>query len=240
MGLTFPIALDPSYQVRSRLGGAASGGLVFADGGGRVALATDLEQLDRVDHAIRDTLRRTRPGSGFPQTLEPAPSVARAIRFVPLGAGRVESGPLATVIPGRPSVFTTQFRFQEEGQDYVPYPVGRWIATAEGLVADRGGASEFVAVRNPGERMLAVLSPQPTGSTRVWILADSGWLPPAERGADVQADARGATYVEVDEPRLYEIAHSGPARVLRLSPDTPGLVIHQLVFERLPRGGVRS
>ena len=56
-------------------------------------------------------------------------------------------------------------------------------------------------------------------------------------GADVRTDARGASYVDVVEPRLYEITRSGTGRVLRFSPEEPGLVIHQFTFEKLPRGG---
>jgi hypothetical protein len=207
---------------------------VVADDSGRVTLTTSLEDFEAADRAIRAELRRRRPDLGFPADPEGAPTEppARDIRFVPLGAGRVNVGPLATAVPGRVAIFTTQFRFQEEGKDYVPYPVGRWIPSAEGLTADRGGAADFVAVRDPGERLSVVMSPRHSGTSRTWVLAGDGWLPPSQRGADVRADARGATYVDVSEARLYDIARSGAEQVLRFSPQEPGLTIHAFVFER--------
>lgn len=236
-GLSFPIALDPSYQVRSRLGPAiASRGVVFADRAGQALLVADLDHLDDVDRAIRKQVRTLHPELDFPEAGTPAArsTSSRSLSFVYLGAGRVETGPLANVASGRVLAFTTQFRFQEEGKEHVPYPVGRWVPTAEGLIADRGGAADFVAIRDAGERVWAVLSPQPAASSRVWILADESWLPAPERGADVRADGRGATYVDVGEPRLYEIARPGRSRVLRFSPQEPGLTIHAFAFGREP------
>ena len=236
-GIGFPVALDPSYQVRSRLGRLGAGGVALIDTAGRVALVTDLERLDTVDRGIRDALRRLRPDLGFPE--EPAAATdeppRRALRTVPLGTGRVNAGPLANVVPGRSTLFTSQFRYQEEGKEYVPYPVGRWIPNAEGVTADRGGAADFLAVRVGGERMSAVLSPAAggAGASRLWVLADDGWLGSAERGADVHGDVRGGSYVDVGEPRLYEILRPGKTRVLRLSPEAPGLTIHELVFEKV-------
>jgi hypothetical protein len=237
LGLTFPIAMDPSYHVRPRIGRVAGGtGVLLADDSGQVVLSVDLDHLDEVDRALRRELRRSHPDLDFPAEPEPTAHAApaREIRFVHLGAGRAGGGPLADVSPGHVVTFTTQFRYQEEGKDYVPYPVGRWMPTAEGLVADRGGAADFVAIRHPGDRMWAVLSPRETGSSRVWILADDGWMPARERGEDVRADDRGATYVEVTEPRLYGITRPGKARVLRFSPQDPGLTIHAFAFERAP------
>lgn len=234
LGLTFPIALDPSYLVRSRLGrSAGENGVIVVGADGRVRLASNFENLAGVDRAIRAELSRTHPDLQFPAEPEAARLAPRRdLRFVYLGAGRVESGPLADAASGRTETFTTQFRFQEEGKNYVPMPVGRWTPTAEGLTAARGGASDFLAIRNPGDRVDAVMSPRLSGSSRVWILADQGWLPASARGADVRVDARGASYVDVTEPRIYEIAKAGAERVLRFSPEQPGVTLHAFTFER--------
>ena len=61
-------------------------------------------------------------------------------------------------------------------------------------------------------------------------MCDDGWLPEAERGEDVRVDSRGATFVEVDEPRPYAIARGGAAHVLRLSPAAPGVTYYAFSF----------
>jgi hypothetical protein len=113
----------------------------------------------------------------------------------------------------------------------VPYPVGRWTPSAEGLTAARGGAMNFVAIRCPGGRASVVLRPPAEGAARVWILEDDAWLGEAARGEDVRVDARGASYVEVAEPRLYRIAELGAERVLKLSPEERGITFYAFAFE---------
>lgn len=229
LGLGFPIALDPSYVVRSRLESVAGKDVLVVGVDGRLLAATGFDRLDRADRAIRGELRRLHPELGFPNEPDVASAPASDIRYVRLGAGRVDQGPLATATAGRSQMFTTQFRFQEEGKDYVPYPVGQWTPTAEGLVCDRGGAPDFVAIRNPGARVQAVLSPRREGVSRVWILADNGWLGAGELGKDARLDARGASYVDVSEPRLYDVARGG-THVLRFSPQEAGVTIHAFAF----------
>jgi thiol-disulfide isomerase/thioredoxin len=235
MGLAFPIVLDPSYLARSRLAPIAREKPILVIGpDGRAIATADFDRSEQVDHILRDELRRARPDLDFPTESAPPPAgPSREIQIVHLGVGRISAGPLASAHAGRTEVFTTQFRFQEEGGPCVPFPVGRWTATAEGVIAARGGAADFVSIKNPGDRAFAVMSPRHSGTSRVWILAEQAWMPPAERGADVRADGRGATYVDVTEPRLYEIAKAGKERVLRLSPEEPGLTMHAFVFEKI-------
>lgn len=233
LGLSFPIALDPSYLVRSRLASVVAGPTVLVLGSDpRTVDAVAFDDLDRVDHLVRRELRRARPDLGLPgdpETLGRKP--ARHLEVVHLGTGRVSAGPLANAVSGRTEIFTTQFRFQEEGDEHVPIPVGRWTPTAQGAIAARGGAADFIAIRTRAGRTFAVMSPGASSATRVWILADQKWLAAEECGADVRGDVRGGTYVDVAEPGLYEIVQGGRAHVLRISPEQPGLAVHAFVFE---------
>jgi hypothetical protein len=233
--LTFPIALDPNYQIRNRFGDFMPWpGLAVADTAGRIVLQVPVDQPWEVDIAIRKLLRRLHPDIGFPSEPEPPepPATSRAQgRTVALGAGRVHAGPLADARPGAVLTFTTQFRFQEEGVPFVPYPVGRWMPNAEGLVAGQAGAANFVAIRSGGERLCAIIGPPASGPARVWILADDAWLAAGEAGQDVQVDPQGASYVDVSEPRIYEIAPGGKARVFRFSPKDPGVTFYAFLFE---------
>jgi len=62
-------------------------------------------------------------------------------------------------------------------------------------------------------------------------MCDDGWIPVADRGDDVRTDSRGATYVQVDEPRAYALVRAtARAHVLRLSPEAPGVTYYEFLF----------
>jgi thiol-disulfide isomerase/thioredoxin len=240
MGLSFPIALDPSYVIRRRLGGPSDGPrLVFADSAGRIVSAVSgAGQLPGIERKLRGQLKQLHPEVEFPS--DPAPASvtgprgpaadAAASRVVPLGSTRVREGPLAGASPGRAQSFTAQFRFQVEGAPYVPYPVGLWSPGGDGVTAARSGAENFIALRYDAGALWAVLSPPRGETVRVWVLRDERWLPADALGADARLDGRGNSYVDVDEPRLYAVCRGRPGgHVIKLSPDTPGIVVHALI-----------
>jgi hypothetical protein len=231
-GASFPIAQDGDYRIASRLGaGDALPLVVVATPDGRGVVTIHGDALDRAHRAIRDALRRARPDLGLaPDPAPPAAAAAPPVKRVFCGTSRVVRGPLAASVPGKTVTFTAEFRYQVEGEPYTPYVVGRWTPNAEGVIAARGGAAEFLAVRSQGGDAYAVLGPSPAERGRVWILSDDRWLAEAERGADVRADARGATYVDVTESRLYAIARGTRPCVFKLSPDQPGVTIYELSF----------
>jgi hypothetical protein len=234
MRLSFPIAFDPAYSLRKALGVDESPAILIASPGGGVVLQAGAGGAARADRVLRELVRKSRPDVAFPEdggaagTPDPP---APEMRFVYLGTARAERGPLAGAEPGRAHTFTTQFRYQEEGEALVPYPVGRWTPGAEGLTAARGGAANFIALRTVGGRVAAVLAPAPDGASRVWVLDGDDWLAAGSRGEDVREDATGATYVDLDGPRLYAIAR-GAAGTLKLSPGQPGIVVHGFAVEK--------
>jgi thiol-disulfide isomerase/thioredoxin len=239
LGLGFPIALDPDYHLRAILG-APSGGpvVILADTSGNVvAVESGRGHLAAIESHLREQLRHMRPDLQFPgDPAAAAPSIASGgaptSHVVHLGISRVREGPLVGSPPGQAQSFTAQFRFQVEGKSYVPYPVGLWTPTAEGAVANRGGAENFVALRYDAGALWAVLSPPRGETVRVWMLRDEKWPAAADLGADGRLDGRGAAYVEVSEPRLYEVFRAGAGEhVAKLSPESPGVTFHALIVE---------
>ncbi len=239
LGLRFPIALDARRELERALGGMGRNGdprKVIADGAGRVIGSSD----EATDLSVRLAIARLMPGvpiDSLPRVADGgsgAEDPAQRPRFIPLGIGRVEGGPLAEAEAGEARTFTAQFRYQEQGEPAVPYPVGRWTPDAEGLTAVRGGAAQFVAIRYDAARsgparVGAVMSPPREGPVRVWVLRDEKWLPREALGADARLDPHGASYIDVDESRLYLVARGGG--VFKLSPERPGLVLHAFTLE---------
>ena len=242
LGLTFPIVSDPSYRVWGQLPRMLDRPAFYvADSSGRVVFQAGGERTADVDRALRQAVSELHPNSGIPiDDLGSMPSSAPpppAPRLIYLGAARAEAGPLAGAESGRTETFTAQFRFQEEGQANVAYPVGRWTPNADGVVAARGGPENYISIRTQGA-VWAVLAPPAfsTGnSARVWILAGSDWLDPGIAGEDVRFDARGASYVDIVEPRLYSIARCASECALKLSPDVAGVAYFSFLVESLSR-----
>lgn len=238
-GVTFPVAWDATGAAAATRDGAPE--VLVVDATGALRFRAGCAELAWADLALRRAVARLAPSvraGPAPDTLAwgarldcPEP------RRIALGAGAVARGPLAGAAAGRTQVFTTQFRFQEEGAAWTPVPVGRWIPRRDGLEAARAGAADFLAIRYHAGAASIVASPPREGPAKLWILLDDDWLPPAAMGEDARREPGGGAYVEVTEPRLYRVAR-GAGGVLRLSPGRAGLVLHALTFED-PSGPAR-
>lgn len=226
--LEMPVASDAAGQLAAAFGGATDGPhAVLADESG-VVLVDVVGKLGAVDEGLRAWAARARPDAVPPPLEVPASPEVHVVR---LGAGELKRGPLAGIPAGHSEVFTAQFRYQEEGGLWIPFPVGGWRVRAEGLEATRGGAANFIAIRYSAARAGLVVSPPPGGRARLWVLVDDRWPREGERGADLAADQRGAAYLEVTAPGLYWIGQGRGERILKLSPDVPGVTLHALIFE---------
>jgi len=229
LGLTLPVASDPVNSVQSALGGATDGPHLVVAGEDGAVIVDTVGALGAGELALRQWAARSHPGTPPPPPIAIPPPFP--VRTVYLGAGRVTSGPLRDLPGGHEENFTAQFRYQEHGSAWAPYPVGSWRTGTDGLTAVRGGAANFVAIRYSAGRAGVVVSPPPGSSTRLWILRDDQWPRAADRGDDVVADRRGAAYVLVTGPRLYWIDRGEGERVVKLSPEQPGVTLHAFVFE---------
>jgi len=228
LGLTLPVADDAGAVIEAALGGAVDGPhVVVADERGAIVVDT-VSDLGAAQLALRSAAGRMHPGAPLPPLLDV--SLPARVRTVPLASGRVESGPLRGLPAGHAAVFTAEFRYQEGGTAWAPYPVGGWRTGAEGLTSTRGGAANFVAIRYSASRAGVVVTPPRGQSARIWLLRDDRWPRPEERGEDVAADGRGAASVLVTVPRIYWIDRGEGERVLKLSPETPGVTVNAFVF----------
>ncbi len=226
--LVVPVADDPSNFIEGALGGPMDGPhVVVADETGRVVVDT-VGDLAAADRALRDCLRRSCPGETLPPAIDTA--LPAHVRTVHLGAGKVEGGPLAGFSAGHEHVFTAEFRYQEQGEPWVPFPVGAWRSGPDGITAVRGGAANFVAIRYSAGRAGVVVTPPRGASARLWILRDDRWPRPDERDDDAVTGDRDGVYVLVTAPRLFWIDRGSGEHVLKLSPETPGTTVNAFVF----------
>src|SRR5699024_3921606 len=106
---------------------------------------------------------------------------------------------------------------------------GRWIATAQSLrPADRGSnahkANNYVAIRYHALDANAVIKPESGKPVRVFVLQDHAPVVKADAGKDIHYDARGRSYLQVRQPRMYHLTHNAKfgSHELKLAPQSPG------------------
>jgi hypothetical protein len=228
LGLALPMADDPECRIEAALGGATDGPhLVVADASGAVRVDT-VGDLVAGEAVLRAAALRSHPAAALPPAM--AATLPGGVRTVWLGAGRVEGGPLRDLSAGHTRVFTAEFRYQEQGRAWTPYPVGGWRTGTEGVTSTRGGAANFMAIRYSAGRAGVVVTPPAGQSARVWILRDDRWPDPEHRDEDVVGDALGTAWIEVREPRIYWIDRGGGDRVIKLSPELAGVTLNAFVF----------
>ena len=225
--ISFPVAHDPALEVALPPG--LPGTFVLAgEAGGAGFVANRPGERSEADLWLR-ARAMSRP---LPVPRPPRTRRTEARRLLRLGAGQVAEGPLAGATPGVTATFITQTRGETEGRSWVPVPVGRWTPRGDGIEAARAGAANFLAIRYHAARVGVVVSPPPGARARLWILRDESWVGSGQRGRDLRSDREGATSVEIDEPRLLiPIENDSGWHVLKISPDTPGVVLHALTFE---------
>jgi len=92
---------------------------------------------------------------------------------------------------------------------------------------------DYIGIRYVGSEVYVVMNlKKGAGPSRVYVTRDRKPVPAARRGVDVQGDARGRTFIDLREGRMYYAIHgedAGPHE-LRLSPTEPGVAINSFTF----------
>ncbi|MBI5881482.1 MAG: redoxin domain-containing protein [Elusimicrobia bacterium] len=86
---------------------------------------------------------------------------------------------------------------------------GEWSVEPEALVMkkDNKGRSFQASFVYHGPRALALMGPGPR-SQKFYVLQDEHWIKPESAGKDIRFDAEDESYVEVDEPRVYDLVRN--------------------------------
>ena len=109
---------------------------------------------------------------------------------------------------------------------------GTWKVTTESLRHVGSSKSEYVAIRYHGPDCNAVIKPETGKACDVLIRQDGHPVRKADAGDDIQYDAKGRSYIHVDQPRMYSItrlAHPG-AHSLVLQPTSEGFGLYSFAF----------
>ncbi len=111
---------------------------------------------------------------------------------------------------------------------------GLWRNEAEAVVHARqtDDLSDYIALNFIGKSANVVIDPPAGESFRVFVQLDERALNPTEFGEDIESDARGNTFFEVDEGRMYKIVElpNFGSHILKLSSDSDAFAIFAFTF----------
>ncbi|TAK30644.1 MAG: redoxin domain-containing protein [Chloroflexota bacterium] len=233
--IRYPVVLDNDYHIWNAYANhywprkllIDANGIIRYDHAGEGAYA-------QTEDAIQALLRAMHPGLPLPKVEETAEERRRGICFpttpeLYCGYFRGRLGNTSGYVRDRVNEYTDPGAYRD-GKIYLR---GAWQAESELVRHTRTTAApeDYVAVPYHAFEVNAVMQPTAGRPIRVYVTRDGAPIPVDAMGADlVRSD--GATYVEVSEPRMYNLIedpHLG-SHLLRLSTDAEGLEIYAFTF----------
>ncbi len=197
-------------------------------------------ELERV---IRSEIRKANPKAVFPASWGIPPDVndfdpgrcgtVSEETYIGTARGSQWGGEIANregFQPGKTVLYTSVPRKVHRGF----YAHGLWKNEPDDLEHARNTAKleDYVGIRYHGREVYAVMSLRSGSAARIFVTRDGQPLPAAKRGVDVKEDARGRTYIDVREGRMYYVVQGEEATEhdLRLFATGPGLAINSFTF----------
>lgn len=120
------------------------------------------------------------------------------------------------------------------------YLQGIWKASPNGQAMVSGSTNGYVAMPYHAIQVVSVLRPEDGRPVRVDVRQDGKPVPRQDAGKDLQYDSRGQSFVNVDQPRAYDIImnHAFGNHELQLRPQATGLGVYSFAFEscEIPSG----
>ncbi len=236
LGISYPIALDSDYAIWSAYANSYWPRKYLIDAQGKI----------RYDHAgeggyeefeghIQELLKEADPRVSLP----PVDKVGDGI---PVGAVcyqttsetycGYERGTLANPEGYKPGQ-TVAYRDPGNHQDGKLYAQGRWYNDGESLRHLEALASPdaYLGLRYHAVEVNLVMKPEKSVPAKVHVSLDGQPVPGEYRGKDIRKDSSGMTFVEVIEPRMYNLINGKMGtHELRLSTASDGVGLYAFTF----------
>jgi thiol-disulfide isomerase/thioredoxin len=196
-----------------------------------------------LERQIREEIKKANPKAAFPAAwvippdtddFNPSRCGAQSEEtYVGTNRGSLWGGEIANregYQPGKAVLYSSTPRQVKRGF----FAHGLWKNDPDDFEHARSTAqpTDYVGMRYRGSEVYVVMNLKRGASSRVFVTRDGKPVPAAQRGVDVAADARGRTYIDVREGRMYYAIQGedmGPHE-LRLSPTDPGVAVNSFTF----------
>ena len=243
-GLPYPNVVDADFQIWNAYANHFWPNVFLIDAYGYIRYNHPGEGAENeIERAIQELLKEARPGQEFPGSNSltadadaSAPGCGGATTpemYVGDWSGR---GVLANP-EGYHDHKTVEYSRQDTVEDGRVSLTGRWETARDGMIyrgkhkGDEPGEDRAILEYHARE-LYSVMNLARGRETRLYVMQDGKYLTAGNKGADVEIDSKGRSYIEVRTPRMYYLvqnSHFGSHRV-ELYPAADGLMINSFTF----------
>lgn len=242
LGVTWPVLVDSDYRNWNAFHNNFWPREYFVNAGGQIVADHSGEgNYDETEARIQDLLSDINPAIKFPPPMQPIRTMDRpgAVCYPTTpelyvgerGATEGQHGNLTGFQPGLTLAFIDSGSPHDDGKIYAN---GLWTAEPESLRHARTSAdlNDYVALRYHALECNAVIKPEDGKPLKVFVTQDGMWVAPPDRGADIQTDQNGRTYLLIDSPRMYHVTRNAKfgTHELRLASKSPDFGIYSFTF----------
>jgi thiol-disulfide isomerase/thioredoxin len=243
-GLPYPIVVDDWYTIWKSFHNNVWPGRYLVDAKGYIRFVRLGEGDDsRMEYEIQQLLREAHPGLKFPSTDDIpaernafAPScglVTEEMFTGPMYKGR---GSLANHEGYKPGV-TVDYQLPSNVADGRVIIGGEWQTDPSGMIyegkeQEPGPKAAQMQMRYHARELYAVVNVTRGKPSRLYVEQDGHWLTKANKGVDVKIDAKGRSYLDVAEPRMYYLVTNPRfgSHEVTLYPTAPGMMVDSFTF----------
>ncbi len=243
LGITWPVALDPNNAVWNRYGtNAWPTEYLFDQHGQLVDVERGEGNYQTTEAKIQSLLKAGNPNLHLPALMALLPQD----NYTKPGAVCYPMTPETFVGPWRGQVIANAPAFHDtNGGDtnyddsranHQPgqlYLQGYWHTSSDGQAMVSGGNNGYLSMDYQAIQVVVIMKPENGKAARVNVTQDGQPVARQDAGKDLSYDANGASYVNVDAPRAYDVldnAHFNKHE-LKLFPQQYGVGIYDFAFE---------
>lgn len=238
LGITWPIVIDDHDAVWNRYHvDAWPTHFLFAPNEQLIEVFSGEGGYPDTERKIQLILKVTQPNLDLPalMALLPQDSYDKpgAVCYPKTPELLVGRNPIADAVSSDTRSAASDYNDPGNHRDGDIYLQGYWHMTEDAAVTDSG--SGWFAMRYHAIQVMVVMRPERDTPIRVDVTLDGRPVPRQFAGSDVEYDASGNTYIDVDAGRAYDVigvnAPWAPESELRLAPQSAGLGIYDVAFE---------
>jgi thiol-disulfide isomerase/thioredoxin len=234
-GLKYPIVLDNDYAIWHAFHNQYWPRHYLIDKNGVIIYDHIGEGgYEHTEAQIQRALREIDPHARLPKVMEPVrgPDKPGAVCYPTtpeLYAGH-DRGVLGNPEGYRPGL---EVNYLDPGhhRDGEIYAAGRWQSAPEALISTSDRPAQ-ISLRYHAIDLNVVLRPERGEPLRVTVTQDGRPVAKSAAGDDLRVADNGATYLEVDQPRMYQVTRNPEfgTHELSLTVDRPGLGVYAFTF----------
>jgi hypothetical protein len=240
-GLPYPVVVDDKFEIWNSYHNSTWPNRFLIDANGFIRFDRPGEGADSAfEHAIQDLLIEAHPGLKFPASYKiPAEENAFAascgIPTQEMYVGHWYDRGILSNPEGYHEGKALEYQLPGAVDDGRAAVAGRWETDKNGMIyrgKRKGAATDQLEMRYHARELYAVLNVAHGHPERLYITQDGKDLTAKDKGADVEIDSSGHSYLEVREPRMYYLVQNPTfgSHLVQLFPTRSGVTVNSFTF----------